>query len=215
MTGIKQSITSLKLQNNMNEFERLRRNILINLGGGEVIPSYLIKTDDTRIDFKLDNTPINNFLSTGSSSSYITVNGQSITKDSVREIVFGDSYKNYTSLGNSFLRNFSELISADFSIFKLTSVGNYFLSTNVKLASINIPNFNLISAGTNFLYYSNSLKSIQIGAWDWSDTVIGANFFTLVRNFSTCNLYANTLEIGNKFKDKFSPRLSNWTVVVN
>lgn len=92
-------------------------------------PSYVILTNGTKIEFDLNNTPISNLSTTGNSTSSITVNGQSVVINTIKEIYFGDSYKDVTSIGSSFLYYCRSLTSVDLSgLVNVTSIGTSFLA---------------------------------------------------------------------------------------
>lgn len=148
--------------------------------------SYLIKTDNTVINFELDNTPIANFTGTGTA---ITVNGVSVTKSDIKEIIFGDSYANVTSIGDYFLYNWASLTSVDISVFaNVTSIGA-------------------------LLSFCTSLTSLMVGSLLATKISISGSFAN-VPNSSGRMIYADTQAIGNGYRSRFST-LSNWTVVVN
>lgn len=145
----------------MNEFERLRRNILINQGKGVSPVSYLILTDETRIDFELGNTPIVNFCTNFAS---ITVNGQSISKNSIKEIVFGISYNTVSYISEMFIYSMDNLIKIDFrGLGTISNIGTNFVGHCPKLVEVDL---NFISAVDyipgNFLNYCTGLQSINI-----------------------------------------------------
>ncbi len=80
-------------------------------GDQKVYPAqagYVILTDDTRIEFSLANTPIENFCGDLASRT-ITVNGNDYLARNFREIYFGTSYNSVSALPNYFLRNLSSL----------------------------------------------------------------------------------------------------------
>lgn len=130
--------------------------------GGELVSpdSYIITTNGTRIDFDLDNTPINN-LSTSSSS--ITVNGQSVVKNTIKEVYFGDSYNNITSIRNSFLHGCSGLTSVDLSsLSNITSIGNYFLHNCSGLTTLKMGAETPPTLGYNAFNSTNNLSLISV-----------------------------------------------------
>lgn len=179
----------------MNEFERVRKSILIN----PVKPSYAILTNDTIVDFELGNTPMSNLGTIGSS---ITLNGTSYQKTTIKEIIFGSSYrsitymignfltgctsitsvdlsvfKNVNSIGASFLYNCSSLLSVDLSVFKnITSISGYFLSGCRALTSVDLSAFvNVTSIGYNVLNNCTSIISVDLSALV-NITSIGSTF---------------------------------------
>ncbi len=124
-------------------------------------PSYAILTDDTRVDFELENTPMSNLQVNAYS---MTLNGTSYSKNTIKELVFGDSYKNVTSIGNSFLRYCSALTSLDLSVFSnITSIGGSFLRycsslTQFKIGAVNVPT----TSATGFLQNNTVLTTILV-----------------------------------------------------
>ena len=135
-------------------------------GGLGPMPSYIITTGGTRIDFDLDNTPLSNLSTTGAASSSITVNNQSVIKNTIKEIYFGDSYKNVTSIGSNFLRYCKGLTSVDLSpLSNVTSIGDYFLTRCTNLTSVDLSELTSItSIGVYFLYLMVTLSEVKMGA---------------------------------------------------
>ena len=137
-------------------------------------PSYAILTNDTRVDFEMDNTPITNFANAASS---VVINGSTITKTTIKELVFGDSYKNVTSIGAEFLYKCSSLTSLDLSVFSnVTSISDFFLYYCTALTSLDLSAFsNVTSIGANFLRDCSALTSLDLSAFS-KVTSIG-NYF--------------------------------------
>lgn len=127
-------------------------------------PSYAILTDDTRIDFELENTPMSNLETT---TSTITLNGETWLNTDIKEITFGDSYGNVTSIGASFLRDCSSLTSLDLSPFSnVTSISTYFLRDCSNLTSLDLSAFSSVtSISTYFLYNCSSLTSLDLSVF--------------------------------------------------
>ena len=130
-------------------------------GGMDMKSSYAILTDDTRVDFELENTPITNFATTAST---VVINGSTITKTNIKKLVFGDSYKSVTSIGFYFLRNCSALTSLDLSAFSnVTSIDIHFLRrcsslTQFKIGAINVPP----TLASGFLLGTTALTTILV-----------------------------------------------------
>ena len=132
------------------------------LFGGSKI-SYIVLTDDTVIEFDLDNTPFSNLLTTGSATSSITINGQSVVKNTIKEIYFGNSYKDVTSIGDSFLRNCSSLTSIDLSpLSNVSSIGDYFLRYCSNLTTLTMGAATPPTLGGYAFYGTNNLSLIQV-----------------------------------------------------
>ena len=154
-------------------------------------PSYLILTDETRIDFELTNTPIDNFCTSGDVTT-ITVNGVSVVKDTIREVVFGSTYSAVTIIGNGFFLQCTALSIVDMSSFN-----------------------NIVEIKTNFFRQCTGLTLVNIGSLDFTDVIISVSgyYFYQVSNSATRNIKADTLYLANAFKGKFTST-SNWTVIV-
>ncbi len=68
--------------------------------------SYWIDTNGTYHPFSLADTPIENFYNYQSApSTSIIINGVSVLKNTIREIVFGDDYAGITSISHNFIAN--------------------------------------------------------------------------------------------------------------
>lgn len=175
--------------------------------------SYWISTSGVKSYFDLDNTPINNFCIT---TSTLTINGVTATKSTVKELNFGDSYNNITSVSNYFLWQFTSLEKINFrGLLGLKTAGVAFLSANHVLTTLDLsPLVSITSFNNqpfNYLYYLNEIK---IGSKDYSGvTFIYNNGFQNCPNTSSCIIYASTLALANTFKAK-STNLSNWSVAV-
>lgn len=205
--------------------------------------SYFITTDNIMHPFELDNTPLSNFSNSNSPTSNLTINGERFLKNTIKEINFGKSYAsttaiphqflsnlinltkvnlkvftNVTSVGNNFLYNVSSLEKIDLSsLSNITTISSAFLQYCTSLISIDLSPFeNLITVGGSVLMTATSLTSIQIGGVDWTDkTINGQLFLQSGTNVSTNIIYADTQDLGDKFKDKIGSNISNWTVVIN
>ncbi|MDR2002403.1 MAG: leucine-rich repeat domain-containing protein [Prevotella sp.] len=204
--------------------------------------SYYVDTDNVMHPFELDNTPIANFCASGGTSSSITINGNAVVKNTIKEIVFGNSYKDVSGISANFLRDCSSLASADLSVFvNVSGALNLFLTGCSSLASINLSAFfNVTQIGSNFLqtcssitsldlsafdnvthvggYFLNqciNLTSINIGDVDWSSKSVGTNSpMASVPNVPISTLHAASQQLADKFKAKMNGNISNWTVVI-
>lgn len=155
--------------------------------------SYIILTNGTQIDFDLSNTPIIKFSTYFSSKSSLTINGQSVVKKTIKEIYFGDSYNDVTSIGNWFLCGCSSLTSIGFSgLSKVTSIGDYFLAGCKKLTSVDLSQLsNVTSIGDDFLAYCTGLPSIDLSGLS-NITSIGSGFLQNCSILTTLIMGAET-----------------------
>lgn len=135
-----------------------------------ITSSYAILTDDTRVDFEMDNTPMSNLVAAGTST---TLNGTLYEKTTIKEITFGKSYRNVTSIDNFFLYNCSALTSLDLNAFSnITSIGGNFMQGCSNLTSLDLSAFsNITSIGNGFLYGCSKLTQFKIGAISVPQTV--------------------------------------------
>lgn len=140
----------------MNEFERVRRSILINSGK----PSYAIFTDDTRVNFELENTPMSNFEGLGTP---LTLNGVLYEKNLLKGIYFGNSYGQVASIGDYVLSYYTSMTSATLPE-GLTSIGNYaFYRSNFLSLVICLPTIPP-SLGYSAFYNTHPNLSIKVPA---------------------------------------------------
>ena len=183
--------------------------------------SYWISTSGVKSYFDQDNTPIANFVAlTSVDPEYkITINGVSTSVNTVKKLVFGESYNTVTSLPNSCLRHLIELESLDIrGLSGVETIGNLCFFNLFKLEELDLsPLANVISTGNSFAATqpsagSNNLVKIKIGNNDWSGVSVGSNGF-INRAFPPGTIYASTTGLANTFKAKFS-NLSNWSVAV-
>ena len=169
-------------------------------GGAKL--SYVILTDDTVIEFDLDNTPLSNLSTSGNATTSITINGQSVVKNTIKEIYFGDSYKEVTSIGNNFIRFCSNLTSVDLSpLSNVTSIGIYFLADCRSLPSVDLsPLSNVTSIGIYFLSYCTSLPSVDLSPLS-NLTSIGYSFLSYCTSLPSVDLspLSNLTSIGDFF----------------
>lgn len=173
----------------MNEFERTRRNMLLNSSDPR---SWLVKTDGTVIYFEMENTPVENFCMYSNQTSSLIVNGAYVTKSTIKEIVFGDSYSVVTNIGGFFLYDCRSLTSIDLSgLAGAESVGYYFKSNESNTAA---------------------LTTIIIGDKDWSSVYIATSNFQYNSAGAAGTIYAKTTDLAAAFRNKFSDALSQWNV---
>ena len=111
------------------------------LFGGELelTSSYIITTGGTRIDFELDNTPLSNISTTGSETSSITINGQSVVKNTIKKIYFGPSYNTVTSIGDYFLYDCTSLTTLIMGAETPPTLGSYAFNSTNNLSLIQVP----------------------------------------------------------------------------
>jgi hypothetical protein len=111
--------------------------------------SYYINTNNVMYGFELENTPIENFCT---NTGTTTIKGSDITKSTIKELKFGNSYKTVTTIGNFFIYSYSALTSIDLSGFSgVTTIGNNFLYFNQSLPIDLSPMINVTSIGTTFM----------------------------------------------------------------
>ncbi|WP_459952482.1 InlB B-repeat-containing protein [Dysgonomonas termitidis] len=112
--------------------------------------SYYEDTAGIQHRFSLRNTPITNFCVTASS---MTIKGINVSKNNIKNIVFGESYRNINALNTNFLRNLPQLISVDLSVFtNVASIGTDFMIAATQLTSVDLSPFaNVVSIGSSFL----------------------------------------------------------------
>ena len=182
-----------------------------------VVESYytLVSDPETRIEFHIDNTPLANFCTSGGSPLPITINGQSVVKNTIKELSFGEEYSNTTVIPQYFLKELVSLSTVDLSTFSnVTSIRDNFLYYCLSLTSIDLSPFsNVTSIGTGFLNNCTSLTSVTIDAGDWSTKTVGNYAMQYVNNYSTNKVISNTsCVLANNFKTKFGSAISRWTV---
>jgi hypothetical protein len=99
-------------------------------------PSYLMLTDGSTVTVGLSDLPA--LCSNSGGTSSITVNGQSIVKNTIAKVVIcGSAFAGVTALPNNFCEYFSNLTELDLSGFTgLTSIGSSFLG---RCAAFNQP----------------------------------------------------------------------------
>jgi methionine-rich copper-binding protein CopC len=91
--------------------------------------SYLTLTDGTTsVEFGVSDLPA--LCTMGISSTSITLNGQSIVKNTIKKVVIGSAFSGVTALPDMFCRNFSNMTELDISGFTgLASIGTFFLDS--------------------------------------------------------------------------------------
>ena len=144
-----------------------------------VVGSYytLVSDPETRIPFHFDNTQLTNFCTSDADTELITINDQSVVKNTIKELCFGEEYNGITSINNNFLRYLTSLSTVDLSTFSnVTTIGEYFLSQCSSLTSVDLSVFsNVTSIGQYFLYRCSSLTSIDLSPF--SNVTSISNFF--------------------------------------
>lgn len=186
-----------------NSGEKVTKGVLIKqLKEGVNIPSFLTLNDDTRINFELSNTPIANFCVGGDGTAPLTVNGQTVVKNTIKTIVFGSSYDEVEGIGNQFMAACTSITSIDLSVFtSVTTIGTDFLRECSALTSIDLSGFTSVtSIGDQFVMYCYSLTSIDLSSFT-GVTSIGDNFFRECTALVSVNLsgMVSTTSIGNYF----------------
>lgn len=155
--------------------------------------SYYIDINGIRHDFSASDTPIANFCSSGLANTAITINGQSVIKNTIAELVFGIDYADVELISSSFVRYFIQLAKIDISaLTALRQINGYFMADHLAIP-----------------------LDIQIGSIDASAiTLVGANHLINNRTDASNIIRADSLQLANAFKS-ISPNLSEWTVIVN
>ena len=165
----------------------------------EGIASYWIDNYNNTHYFESYNTPISNFY--GWATSSVIINGETVNKDNVKEIHFGDSYANVTSIDDYFLRSFTKASVINLSgLSNVTSVGNYFLENARSITSMDLSIFNLNSIGRHFMSGCTILTSINLSGLN-NVTNIGNSFLEWCRGLISIDLspLSNVTTIGDYF----------------
>lgn len=155
------------------------------IGNSDIKASYWADINWARYSFENNNTPLSEFTSSGSVS----------TKASTMAVVsFGTSYQSETTIPQGFL-GYDFRVLTDINISGLNSVTNY--------------------QANAFIGLSNLYK-LNIGSIDATNiTNIGSNVFLGAGSSLTESIiYADTIELGEAFKAKFT-NLSSFTVHLN
>ena len=177
--------------------------------------SWIVLIDDTIIRFGLENTPFSSF---SINETRVLINGKNIDRAKIKQLAFGNSYKNESHIGDYFVYFYEYMDSINLNTLKnIASIGSYFLYGSANLPTLDLSKFNNVTTiGSNFLRSCTGLTSIQIGNVDWSSKTISANrALEGVPNISTSILYADSQELADKFKAKMNNKISNWTVIIN
>jgi hypothetical protein len=181
--------------------------------------SYYKLFDNTLHPFSLQDTPMANLMNIGYMGFYL-INGVSVSSGYITSIVLGRSYNPVTTIGNKFLQylTYAQSISLQ-GLSSVTQIGNYFLYRSPNLIEIDLSGFvNLSSIGDRFIHECPRLRKIRIGSIDWSfqgNIQLPYDPYAFYPNPDTsdCMIYADTIELGNAFKNRFNT-LRNWTVAV-
>lgn len=163
------------------------------------IDSYWTDNYNNVHHFNSYNTPIENFY--GWRDKNIIINGETVNKDNVKEIYFGGSYRNVTSIGDYFLYSFDQTSVINLSgLSNVTSVGDYFLGYAWSITSMDLSVFNLNSIGKYFMSGAKLLTSINLSGLS-NVTTIGNYFLEWCENLISIDLspLSNVTNIGNYF----------------
>ncbi len=124
---------------------------------------------------------------------------------------------NIETIGNGCLVDCDSLTRFDLSALRnLYAIGEGFMAGCSEVKVLDLRGlYALYSIGYFSFTMLNRLDTIFIGDVDWSHKVVGDSCFEGAGyyNGSMGTIYADTVELGNKFKEKF-PNLSNWFVEV-
>jgi hypothetical protein len=120
---------------------------------------YILSTSSTKYHFNIENTPISNF----NTSTNIIINNVNVSRANIREIHFGSSYSNVTSLPDYFLYYLPYTNVVDLSIFtNITSIGERFLEAN-GLLSLDLSLLsNVTTIPQEFIFGASKLTSIDL-----------------------------------------------------
>lgn len=137
--------------------------------------SYAILTDNTRISFDPDSTPLDNFTVWETDGS-ISVNNISVLKSTVKELFFSEDYINETMLPNNFCRNLQSLTNINLiALSNVVRIGDLLLSGCIKLTQLELPASTLIQIGNSFLYNCRLLTQLTMRSFQ-VPTAISTNF---------------------------------------
>lgn len=166
--------------------------------GSNTMPSYYI-ADGIMYPFELDNTPILNFCT---NSNSIIINGNSVVKNTIKEIVFGSSFLTNNVIGQFFLSSCTSLVSVDLRGFSnVVHISAYFLYNCTSLISIDLNSLsNTQFIGGSFLRSCISLMSIESNPLS-NVTSIGGGFLMGCTSLSSINLnqLSNVTSIADNF----------------
>jgi hypothetical protein len=201
--------------------------------------SYYIDTNGVIHGFSMADTPLENFYGNGN----ITINGNSVARNTVAQIIFGSSYQEVTSIGAGFINGCKSLIHIDLNAFKnVVSIDNAFLDSCTSLRYVDLTGFTkLETIGVSFLFGCNKLQSVDfsgftslksisthmmrgclllssiyIGSIDWSKISVSSSYLMdAVPDVPTSTLYADTQDLAAKFKTAMRGHISQWGVVIS
>jgi uncharacterized membrane protein len=147
-------------------------------------PSYLTLTDGTTVTIGADDLEV--ICANAYAADSMTVNGQSIVRNTVTAAVFGSAFSGVTQMPNAFCLNFTSLTALDMSGFtSLTGIGGNFLfycgAFNESLA---LPSVTTIGG-----YFMSGCGAFNKTLTLPSVTTIGNNFM------SNCGAFNKTLTL--------------------
>ena len=160
--------------------------------------SYVVLLDDTIIPFGPENTNIKNDICDPGYNNGYNINGNSISQNEIKKIVFGNNY------------------SLDESQLYPGAIG--FLIDNPNFEYIDISGLKSIkSFPQNFFHGMPKITTIKIGDLDFSINKLPYRMWVLtnLNNTSDMKLYADSNQLAQNFR-AIAPlgNTSNWTVVV-
>lgn len=174
----------------------------------QVDQSYWVDTNGLVHAFSTNDTDPNTFFGTSTS---VTFNGITVSKSNVRAIHFGSewSYVTVTNTADFCSYFYAPNFSVDFRPWQKSNlVGTNLMSVNQNMYYADISE---MTALRNLCFNQCSkLRILNIGNKTITRPQTG---FNGVPNVSTSVIYADTLALGNAFKNSI-PQLSNWTVEV-
>ena len=177
-------------------------NLVISAQKGIIEDSYYVDLYDEIHEFKLANTPIAAFASSGDSLSNIVINGKEVIKNSIKEIYFASSYNDIITIPNNFLFACVNTKIIDLSGLKnVTSVGLSFLYKCQSLIDLDLSplsNINILQG--DFLRECKALINVDFSKLS-KVTTIGASFMRDCTSIEFVNLsyLYNVTTIGDYF----------------
>jgi hypothetical protein len=128
-------------------------------------PSYVILTNNTRVEFNATNTPITNFCRAFMQNT-ITINGINLSTSNLKEIVFEDDYMSVISIPENFLRNMDNLTSVDFSkLANVEEIGGFMLYNSNAFLYVDLGALYKLSVlGSGFIQGAVNIKTVKVGA---------------------------------------------------
>jgi len=141
------------------------------LAESSVKKSYWVDVNGIYHNFSALDTPITNFCAIGST---LTINGQTVSKSQIAEIVFGSNYSGTTKIPDYFLYGFRSLLSVYLNVFEnVVEIGNSFMSNCSSLKELEFSVFkSLVKIGANCFSGCNNLKGIGVGALPTVTTIL-------------------------------------------